>query len=783
MLEIDGANPFRVRAYREAARVLGEMLEPAARLAVEELARLPGIGKDLAAKIRDVAETGTTAMFDEMKLKVPLEVLALTELQGMGPKRVKMLLERGIRNLQQLETRRAPGASSVAGIRRDTQKKIVEAIERAAQSGGRLLLSAAWPVAEELLARLRAIPGVTHAEAAGSFRRRRETVGDLDLLVCGGAPETVMEALTRYDRVGEVLARGETKSSVRLISGLQVDLRLVPEESFGAALLYFTGNKQHNIELRKIAIANGWSLSEYGIADDHEVILAGRTEEEVYRKLGLEWVPPELREARDEIDRARRGALPRLIELSDLRADLHMHSDRSDGRDTLETMVRAVRDRGYGYCAVTEHSQSLAMAQGFDTERVRRSVSEIEAVRRAVPGIRVLHGLEVDILGDGQLDLDDEGLGMLDWVIASLHSRLGQPRAEMTARVIQRGLASRGARHGSPDRADARSARAGRARSRGSVRRGGRARHVDGDQCPATSSRSQRPERPPAPGARRQARDRHRRAQRERAGCGALRRVRRAARRSREGRRGQHARGRRVPRGAREQDTPWPSSLRKPATPSAKPKVVQAKVAKPQVARAKIAKPKVARAKAAKPKGVRPTARATKTRAQDREHEAREEASVSRTASRVRWLALFAVAMGWLEAVVVVYLRAILGIAHGDSLPNTALVMRRFAESHLLLRVEQSREAATLIMLAAVGWLAAGRLAGPARRLPVGLRSLGHQLLRGAPHPGRLAQSLFDMDLLFLLPTHPWWYQPVWAPVLISCGMIALGLRLLATDS
>jgi len=279
---------------------------------------------------------------------------------------------------------------------------------------------------------------VTQAEAAGSFRRRCETVGDLDLLVSGGATETVMDALTRYERVGEVLARGDTKSSVRLISGLQVDLRLVPEESFGAALLYFTGNKQHNIELRKIALANGWSLSEYGIEDEEKKkILAGRTEQEVYRKLGLAWVPPELREARDEIDRARRGALPRLIELSDLRADLHMHSDRSDGRDTLETMVRAARDRGYGYCAVTEHSQSLAMAQGFDTERVRRSVKEIEAVRRAVPGFRVLHGLEVDILGDGALDLDDEGLALLDWVIVSLHSRLNQPRAEMTPRVVR----------------------------------------------------------------------------------------------------------------------------------------------------------------------------------------------------------------------------------------------------------------------------------------------------------------------------------------------------------
>jgi DNA polymerase (family 10) len=620
MLEIEGANPFRVRAYREAARVLGEMLEPAARLAIEELARLPGIGKDLAAKIRDVAETGTTAMFDEMKLKVPLEVVALTELQGMGPKRVKMLLERGIRNLQQLESAaRAGGLNGLPGFGATLQRKILEAIERAAQSGGRVLLSAAWPVAEELVTRLRAIPGVTHAETAGSFRRRRETVGDLDLLVCGGAPETVMEALTGYDRVGEILARGETKSSVRLISGLQVDLRLVPEESFGAALLYFTGNKQHNIELRKIAIANGWSLSEYGIADDHEQILAGRTEEEVYRKLGLEWVPPELREARDEIDRARRGALPRLIELSDLRADLHMHSDRSDGRDTLETMVRAARDRGYGYCAVTEHSQSLAMAQGFDTERVRRSVSEIEAVRRAVPGIRVLHGLEVDILGDGQLDLDDEGLGLLDWVIASLHSRLGQPRAEMTARVMRavshpavhvmghptaRMLGRRepveldleavldaAAAHGTwmeinaqPHRVDLNDQNARMAKERG-------VRLVINTDAHSVSE------------------------------LDALRYGVFAARRA------GLAKGdvvntleadaflatlaSRKARGPR-------SAIAVSATPSVKPTIAQPKIAKPKIARAKvaqakIAKPKVARAKIAKPKTVRPTTRRGKT--------------------------------------------------------------------------------------------------------------------------------------------------------------------------
>lgn len=437
MLEIDGANPFRVRAYREAARVLGELLEPAAGLDLQALKGLPGIGGDLAAKIRDVIDTGTTALFEETRLKVPLEVVALTELQGMGPKRVKMLLDRGIKSRDQLEQAARSGAlGDLPGFGETLVGKIIKAIESAARVGSRPLLSAAWPVAEALVTRVRQIPGVTQVEAAGSFRRRRETVGDLDILVSGGDPARVMGSLTEYTEVAEILGRGDTKSSVRLRSGLQVDLRLVPEEGFGAAMLYFTGSKPHNIALRKIAIDKGWMLNEYGLFDEGARI-AGRTEEEVYRKLGMDWIPPELREARDEIERAIAGTLPRLVELADLRGDLHLHTDRTDGRESLETVVKTAKAKGYAYCAITDHSKALTMANGFDTERVRRSVGEIEAVRRAVPGIRVLHGLEIDILGDGALDLDDEGLGMLDWVVVSLHSKLGQPRDEMTARVLK----------------------------------------------------------------------------------------------------------------------------------------------------------------------------------------------------------------------------------------------------------------------------------------------------------------------------------------------------------
>jgi DNA polymerase (family 10) len=246
-----------------------------------------------------------------------------------------------------------------------------------------------------------------------------------------------MKAFTTHERVAEVMARGDTKSSVRLADGLQVDLRLVPPESFGAALLYFTGSKEHNIELRRVANDQGMSLSEYGLAREKDKKQVGRTEEEIYRALGMTWIPPELREAHGEIALAREGALPRLIEEKDLKGDLHMHTTRSDGRHSLAEMVRAAKDRGYAYCAITEHSKSLAMAGGFDESRVRRSVREIEVVRKEVPGIEVLHGLEVDILGDGRLDLDDDALDLLDWVIVSLHSRFDQAPEAATARVLQ----------------------------------------------------------------------------------------------------------------------------------------------------------------------------------------------------------------------------------------------------------------------------------------------------------------------------------------------------------
>jgi DNA polymerase (family X) len=439
MLELDGANVFRVRAYREGARVLESVAEPLASLAETEgaLEELPGIGKDLAQRVRDMVATGTTKPYEDLLKKYPLPLIELTELQGLGPKRVRQLHdELKIKDRATLEAAaRAGKLRDLPGFGEKMETKILQSLAVSATERGRMLLGGAWPLAHALADTLKRVRGVRDVEIAGSFRRRRETIGDLDLLVTGGAVHDVMDAFTKQSQVLEVLARGETKSSVRLASGLQVDLRHVPAESFGAALLYFTGSKEHNIELRKIAIDKGMSLNEYGLTRGERVV-ASRTEEDIYKALGMVWIPPELREMVGEIEMARKDKLPVLIEESDIRGDLHMHTTRSDGRNTIDEMVRAAKERGYAYCAITEHSKSLAMAGGFNEARVRKSVDEIAAVRKRVPGIEVLHGLEVDILADGALDLDDDALELLDWVIISLHSRLDQPGPEVTKRVL-----------------------------------------------------------------------------------------------------------------------------------------------------------------------------------------------------------------------------------------------------------------------------------------------------------------------------------------------------------
>ena len=440
MLEIDGANPFRVRAYKEGARVVENHGETLAAIAAEPgaLEALPGIGKGIAQNIRELVATGHTEVLDELSKQYPDEVVGFTELQGLGPKRVKTLYETlGIKTRAALEKAAQAGKlSDLPGFGEKVEQNVLKALATASQWSGRVLLASAWPLAHALADRVRALEGVTQVELAGSFRRRRETVGDLDLLVCGGDAGDVMQAFTTHESVADVLGKGDTKSSVRLTSGLQVDLRVVPEASFGAAMMYFTGSKEHNIELRRMALDKGMSLNEYGLTQGERVV-ASRTEQDVYKALGLDWVPPELREMRGEIALAREGRLPKLLELDDLRADLHMHTTRSDGRDSIDAMVDAAIAHGYEYMAITEHSKALAMANGFDAARVRKSVGEIEAARKRHPSIHILHGLEVDILGDGELDLDDDTLALLDWVIISIHSRFEMTPEAATARALR----------------------------------------------------------------------------------------------------------------------------------------------------------------------------------------------------------------------------------------------------------------------------------------------------------------------------------------------------------
>ena len=440
MLEIDGGNPFKVRAYKEGARVVENHGEALASIVNEPgaLEAIDGIGKSIALAIRELVASGHTQAMDALLKKYPDEVVSFTELQGLGPKRVKTLFDTlHIRTRAALEEAAKNGQlRELPGFGEKVEQNVLKALAKASQWSGRMLLGDAWPIAQAIAERIRTVKGVDQVELAGSFRRRKETIGDLDVLVTGGDAAQVMQAFTTHDSVADVLGRGDTKSSVKLHNGLQVDLRVVPEGSFGAALMYFTGSKEHNIELRKLAIEKGWSLNEYGLTKGEKVV-AARTEEDVYEALGLAWVPPELREMHGEIAMARDGTLPKLIELSDLRADLHMHTTRTDGRDSIDDMVAGAKARGHQYVAITEHSKAIAMAFGFDAARVRQSVTEIEEARRRHPGIHILHGLEVDILADGELDLDDETLALLDWVIVSIHSRFEQSPDVATARALR----------------------------------------------------------------------------------------------------------------------------------------------------------------------------------------------------------------------------------------------------------------------------------------------------------------------------------------------------------
>jgi DNA polymerase (family 10) len=439
MLELKGENPFKIRAYRNAADIVANSPEPVAAADARSLQQWPGIGKDLSARIIEICQTGTCTIYQELAAHFPATLLDLLRLQGVGPKTVAMLYgQLGIASLEALEAAaRAGRLRELKGMGARKEQLLIRALEEQKQHANRHLLPDAAQTASAVVEYLREQVAGVGFEVVGSLRRGTETCGDIDVLALGGSPE-VMPVFTSYHLVERVLGQGATKSSVLIRGGYQADLRLIAAESRGAALQYFTGSKTHNIALRDRALERGMRLNEYGLfraADDER--LAGDTEESIYEALDLAWIPPELREHRGELDAARERQLPHLIEPRDLRGDLHMHTTETDGKDDLETMVTAARDAGLEYIAITEHSKALAMANGLDETRALAHAARIRALDERVDGITLLAGIECDILPDGRMDLADDCLAQLDLVVASVHSALRQEEGELTDRVLR----------------------------------------------------------------------------------------------------------------------------------------------------------------------------------------------------------------------------------------------------------------------------------------------------------------------------------------------------------
>jgi len=436
LLEIKGENQFRVRAYRRAARVVEGLPQSVKSLlaAGRDLSELPGIGKDLAGKIAEIVDSGHFPLLDSLKKKLPGELGEIAALPGLGPKRVKLLHDKlKVSTLNDLRSVvKAGRLHRIRGFGPVIEKKLSAALEKPAAKK-RFKLSVAEAEAEALVAFLRDGGRVV---VAGSYRRRRDTVGDLDVVVTAADGATVGDKLVSYENVAQVLAHGPTRTTVVLRSGLQVDVRAVAEASYGAALLYFTGSQAHNIALRGLAAHRGWKLNEYGLFSGRRRI-GGLTEEEIYKKLGLAFIPPELREDRGEIALAAAGKLPQLVTRADIRGDLHVHSDWTDGTASIEAMAEAAQARGYEYVALTDHSRRVAMAHGLDPARLSKQAREIDRVNGRLHGLTILKGIEVDILKDGRLDLPDPSLAQLDVVVASVHSYFDLPREAQTERVIR----------------------------------------------------------------------------------------------------------------------------------------------------------------------------------------------------------------------------------------------------------------------------------------------------------------------------------------------------------
>jgi DNA polymerase (family 10) len=440
LLEIQGANPFRIRAYRNAALTIGEFGRELAAMIRngEALPKIPGVGDDLSRKIHEIASTGHCSLLDRLHKELPVTLTELLKVPGLGPKRVRALYEElHVQDIASLRSAAEQGSiQALPGFGAKTEQRILEAIRTHGGRKRRFRRALAAQYAEALAGELRRTGDVHSVDIAGSYRRCKETVGDIDILVTGASSDAVMRRFTGYDEVQQVLSQGETRATVILTSGLQVDLRVVEATSHGSALTYFTGSKAHNIVLRKRAQRRGLKLNEYGVFRGDKRI-AGETEASVYEALGLPWIPPELREDHGEIEWAERAALPSLVTRRDLHGDLHCHTKASDGRATLQQMAEAASARGHDYLAITEHSQRLTAAHGLTPERLLKQIDAIDCVNDSLDGLTLLKGIEVDILEDGSLDLPDEVLGRLDLVVASVHSAFDLARARQTRRLLK----------------------------------------------------------------------------------------------------------------------------------------------------------------------------------------------------------------------------------------------------------------------------------------------------------------------------------------------------------
>jgi DNA polymerase (family 10) len=439
ILEFKGENPFKISAYRRASRIIGDLTQDIEEITERgELRNIPGIGEGMAQKISEYLKTGKVSKFEEARKGVPDELIAIMDIPGMGPKTLSMLhQERGISSLSQLE--KAVENGSLMGLFGIGEKKI-ENIKRGIlllkQSKGRMNLGVAFPVAKRIVETLRQKTGSKKIEWAGSLRRMRENIGDIDILATGPDQEKIVQAFTHLPEVKEVLASGETKASVIVEGGVQIDLRVVEEDSYGAALQYFTGSKGHNIRLRGIAKAKGIKINEYGVFKGKRKV-GGKEENDVYRALGMDWIDPELREDRGEIEAAQKGWLPKLVEESEIKGDLHVHSKWSDGTSSIEEIAKAAQKRGYQYVAICDHSQTLRIAHGLDDSRRTEQIEEIDRVNEKLKGFRILKGAEVDILTDGKLDLTEKLLEKLDIVVGAVHSGFKQDREKMTKRIVR----------------------------------------------------------------------------------------------------------------------------------------------------------------------------------------------------------------------------------------------------------------------------------------------------------------------------------------------------------